>query len=151
MAKYRSQLATLHQLRSSARDAQRSRVADALRAEAAVAEQLQAVDTEIENAKNHQRQRRSGQMQVTALLEIERYELVLKAQAASLAKQQEAVAGELERRRTALSAAEQQVRVVEKLDERRRNDFKQAEDRREQKEMDEIATQQFLRNRQPLN
>lgn len=147
MAKYRSKLTALHRIRSFARDAQQARVADAVRAEAAIEDQASAVASEISAAKAHQREVRTAGLDVQRVLASERYELVLRAQAAGLAKQQEAVAAELERRRADLAAAEQQVRVVEKIDERRKEQFERAELVREQKQMDEIATQQFLRQR----
>lgn len=145
MSNYRSKLASIHRLRVAARDAQQVRVADALRADGALSEQLVAVGNECEVAKQQHRQTRSGAFSVATLLEIERYELVLKAQQATLEKQRAAVTEELERRYADLQSAEQQVRVIEKLDERRQQEFDHAEVQREQRQIDEIANTQFIR------
>lgn len=147
MANYRSKLASVLRLRTAARDAQQARVADALRAEAAIADQLSAVQQEFSTAKQQHRQARNGAVNVASLLEIERYELVLKTQYAALEQQRDAVAEELERRYANLRSAEQQVRVIEKLDVRRQRDFDRDEIRCEQAALDEIANTQFIRSR----
>ncbi len=145
MAHYRSNLASLRKLRCAAHDAQSQRVADAQRAAAALDEQAAAVNADLAAATESHRLVREGEFSVTRILEIERYELVLKAEEATISKQQDAVGAELERRRTELALAEQQLRVVEKLDARRRREFEQQEARREQASLDEIGTNQFLR------
>lgn len=147
MAVYRSKLETLEKLRTAARDEQLRRVADAIRAEAALADQMAAVHAEIEAAKQHQRSLRQDSPNVHALLETERYELLLKRQAADIERQQQAVSEERERRQQELAGAEQQLRVVEKIDDRRRRAYEQQQRRTEQALMDEIATRQFLGRR----
>jgi flagellar export protein FliJ len=145
MPKYQSNLIALKKVRESARDAQRARVADALRAEAAIYEQITALEAELRSMATAQRELRRGSPNVSTLLEMERYELMLRGQAASLSHQKQTVAQELERRRADLAVADQQVRVVEKIDDRRDRDFVRQEARREQRDMDEIAAQHFLR------
>ena len=147
MAHYRSNLLSLHKLRTAARDTQQQRVADALRAEAALNEQVATIQAEAAAIKRVHRMARVGEFSVSRVLEIERYELVLKARTTDLTKQQEAVAFEVERRREELAIAEQQLRVVEKLDDRRRREFERREARQEQAILDEIATDQYLRKR----
>lgn len=145
MAAYRSNLNTLHKLRIAARDQQRHRVADGLRAEAALAEQAYSVEAERQALAQSQRAMRSGEVNVSRLLEVERYEVLLSSQAEHIAQQRQLVASEIERRRADLAAAEQQVRVIEKLDDRRRREFEREQARRDQSELDEVATNQFLR------
>lgn len=145
MPKYQSNLIALKKVREAARDAQRARVADALRAEAAIDEQITTVEAEIRSMATVQRELRRGTPNVSTLLEMERYELMLRGQAASLSSQKQTVAQELERRRVDLAIADQQVRVVEKIDDRREREFARQEARRDQRDMDEIAAQHFLR------
>jgi flagellar export protein FliJ len=145
MPKYQSNLIALKKVREAARDAQRARVADALRAEAAIEEQITAIEIELRGMATAQRELRRGNPNVSTLLEMERYELMLRGQAASLSSQKHTVAQELERRRADLAVADQQVRVVEKIDDRREREFVRQEARREQRDMDEIAAQHFLR------
>ena len=147
MANYHSKLESLHKVRVAARQAQQRRVADALRAQAALEEQVASLQYEVEAATQRHRDFRTGVIDVHQLMDIERYEAALKKQGDSLQQQITLVSTELERRYQDLSAAEQQVRVVEKLDERRRRAFEQAERRREQRELDEVATVQYVRKR----
>ena len=148
MSRYRSQLETLHQLRTRARDAQRARVADAMQAEAALDAKLMVIHQEAETGREMQRLARGdATIDPRAMLDMERYELLLKMEAGEIHKQKQIVQTELVQRRQVLAAAEQDLRVIEKLDERRREKFEQEERRREQRTMDEIATQQFLRKR----
>lgn len=147
MAVYRSKLKTLEKLRAATRDEKLRRVADALRAEAALADQFAALEAEMLAAKQHHQSLRSEQLDVQAILELERYELLLKTQSQAIATQQQTVADECRRRQEELSAAQQEVRVIEKLDDKRRKAFHQQERRVEQATMDELASQQFLRRR----
>ena len=144
---YQSKLKTLEKLRAGLRDEQLRRVADALRAEQALEQQRQTVDAEMAAARQYQQTLRQDRIDVNSLLATERYELLLKAQAAELANQQRTVAQERERRQVDLAAAQQQLRVIEKIDERRRKAFDQRQLRLEQAVMDELATQQFLRRK----
>jgi len=149
MATYRSKFAPLHKLRVAHRDAQQARLAQALRAQDQLEMQGRAIEAEIEAARQSQRQALEAEPNVTVLLETERYELVLKAQAAAVARQLEVVAAEVAQRRADLAAAQQEVRVIEKLDDRRRAAYEQQAERREQRRMDEVATNQYLRQQAP--
>ncbi|QDU55317.1 flagellar export protein FliJ [Aeoliella mucimassa] len=145
MSTYRSEFEALHKLRTRARDAHLARVADALRADTALSEQLTALDVQAQESRQMQLRARGKTIDPRIIMDLERYELVLKTQAASIHQQQQAVREELQKRRQQLAEAEQQVRVIEKLDDRRRERFEQEQARIEQRTMDEIATQQFLR------
>lgn len=71
MSTYRSNLTSLHKLRTAVRDTQRERVADAIRADAALGEQTMNVRTEIDAAKAHHRAMRTGNFNVAQLLELD--------------------------------------------------------------------------------
>jgi flagellar export protein FliJ len=65
---------------------------------------------------------------------------VLRAQQAALKNQAELLAQEVERRRERLVESDRQVRVLDKLDERKRHEHRQAAERAEVKEFDEVAS-----------
>lgn len=145
MSRSQSELEALTKLRTRARDAQRARVADAVQAEAALDTQLEEIDREVTAMREKQRQSRGGAINARTVLEIERYEMLLKTNAIEIHRQKQTIRQELERRMSDLAVAEQQLKAVEKLEERRRQRFQQAAEKKEQRELDEIATQLFLR------
>jgi flagellar FliJ protein len=137
---FRFRLATVQRLREAARDARRGELAQALRA----AEMLRARREEIEaqlQATRGEIARRSapGAADVDALMAAHRYEQTLRAERAGVQQQEKQVQAELERRRDALVEADRAVRVLEMLHERRAAEYQTSEDRREQRELDQIA------------
>ena len=149
MAKYKFRLETLQKVREAHRDQQRSALAEAFRAEQVLAEnraQLAAEDFEVQKLKRSATEEKY--LNVNKLLEAQRYELLLRAQAQELAKQSVLLEAETERRRQTLVEADREVRVLELLDERlRRGHYREAE-KKETKLLDEAATVGWRLNRE---
>jgi flagellar FliJ protein len=149
MAKYKFRLETLQKVREAHRDQQRSALAEAFRAEQVLAEnraQLAAEEIELRQLKRSASDERY--LDVNRLLEAQRYELLLRAQAQELEKQAVLLAAETERRRHVLVEADREVRVLELLNERyRRAHYREAE-RKETKLLDEAATVRWRLNRE---
>jgi flagellar export protein FliJ len=146
MPPFRFKLATLQRLRENERDERRSRLADAQRAEDIVNARIADIDAELGRLRDETGHRsRPGRMDVDALMELQRYELLLKAERQAAVQQRELVAAEVERRREALVVADREMRVLERLRETQQERHRQAEERHERKVLDEIATQGFSR------
>jgi flagellar protein FliJ len=127
-------------LRIAARDERRKSLADALRAESIVSEQIASMEKDIAAAREASRAAASpGLIQVERLLSFNRHELLLDANRRALVKQKEKIAEEAEIRRRALVEADRDVRALEKLRERYDRERLIAEDRREQAELDQTA------------
>jgi len=140
MSKYRFRLETLQKLRSARRDELRGALADAYRAEQILADQRTALGGEMAALRESQRATlTAATLDVNQLIESQRYEMVLEAQQRLLTDQAQRLAIEVERRRLAVVEADRSVRVLEKLDERRRTEHRKDQERRETKEIDEIA------------
>lgn len=140
MARFRFRLATLQRLREAARDEKCAQLADAYRAAQILDERIAEVDREIAELRQSSSQTmQTGHIDVDRLLQAHRYEIILRAQRKGFEQQQQQVAAEIERRRLALVEADRQVRVLEKLREKKLQEFAQAEMRRDQKLMDELA------------
>ncbi len=141
MAKYQFRLQTLHKVREAHRDEQRAALAEAFRAEQVLAENRAQLMIEKQELRELQRSATNGQyMDVNRLLEVQRYELLLKAQSQELAKQAVLLSAETERRRQQLVEADREVRVLEMLDERNRRAHALEAQRAETKRLDEAAT-----------
>ncbi len=146
MAQFQFRLATLLRLRETTRDERRSQLAEAYQAEQVLTEQRQQMDRELQELRNaYQSAGRPGKLDADRLLDVQRYELVMKVQIQTLAEQQQRLAVEVERRREALVAADREVRVLEKLRETQRSHHEQEEHLREVKQWDEVATQRHAR------
>ena len=89
----------------------------------------------------------SGEISVDWVMELRRYEVVLKTQLAQVMEQMEQIGGEVERRRDLLASADQEVRVLERLEAKQKNEWLKREQRLEQFENDEAAGQIFFRRR----
>lgn len=133
-------LQSVMKLRIAARDERRKSLADALRAESIVSEQIAAMEKEIAEAREAARGAAApGVIHVDRLLNFNRHELLLDANRRALIKQKEKIAEEAEIRRRALVEADRDVRALEKLRERYDREQLLAEDRREQAELDQTA------------
>ena len=140
MAKFQFRLATLLKLREAARDERRMHLAEAYQAEEKLAEhqhelkdQLAALRAQYADASA------PGSVQIDALVEHQRFELVLKAQQQVVEQQGKLLDGEIERRRQALMQADREVRVLEKLREKQSERHRHDEAIAEIKQLDEIA------------
>jgi flagellar protein FliJ len=142
MADFRFRLATLLQLREAARDQRRVALAETCRADEELAGQLTAVGLECRQLQVERRQAAApGEVNIDQLVDAHRYVLSLRSQKNELIEQRNALAEEMERRRTALIEADRNVQVLEKLRERRFDRYRLEEERRAAKQLDEIALQ----------
>ena len=141
MAKFRFRLSTLQKLRETHRDEMRSKLAEAFQAERLLGEQVEAIHVEeAELQQVHRSSLQTGTTDVNQLLNVQRYSASLKGQLATMEKQMQMLATEIEKRRLALVEADQQVRVLEKLRERQLDTHRSKAMRAEAKVMDEIAS-----------
>lgn len=133
-------LQTLLRLRQSDRNERRAELAKALRAEAMLQDQLQALaEQQSATAARAALLKSPGQADVDALLQTHRYAGVLALQQRTLEGQLAQVRAECERRRLALVEADRQVQVLEKLRARQDAAFRHEQARAETKELDELA------------
>ena len=146
MAKFKFRLASLLQLRESAREERQQQLAEAYRVDDVLKGQAAEIDEEINATVAFGRQSASpGDINVDRLVAIQRHELLLKAQRANLTEQLNTVATEIERRRLALVEANRDVRVLEKLRDNQQRKHREHENRREIKQLDEVAQLQRMR------
>jgi len=146
MPPYRFRLTTLLRIRDAERDEKRASLADAQRAQEIVGAQIEQLQNGLGRLQRENALlARPGRVDVDALVDRQRFELLLKAQRHQAEEQHRLVAAEVQRRREALIVADQEVRVLERLRETQRDRHKSDEERREHKELDEIAAQQFVR------
>lgn len=144
-------LQTLLRLRLAERDQRRAELAKAIRAEEMLHGEVREVEQEQrETQERSQLLKSPGAADVDALLQTHRYEIVLVARHRQLATQIAQVEAETERRRLALIEADRNVRVLEKLRERQSGAFYKEAERRETKQLDEMAMIGFTRRREVL-
>jgi flagellar FliJ protein len=133
-------LQSVLKLRIAARDERRKSLADALRAESIVSEQMTKLSQEIEDLREASRSAAlPGVIQVDQLLTLNRHELLVNANRKALEGQRQKIAQEIEVRRLALVEADRDVKALEKLRERQEREQEITADRREQAELDQIA------------
>jgi flagellar FliJ protein len=141
MAKFRFRLATLQKLRELHRDELRAKLAEAVRANQILEEQLNQVASEIDSLLSMRRQAVQGaQVNVDPLLEAQRYHGVLLSQQATMHEQSRLLLAEIERRRQSVVEADRQVKVLEKLHDRKLEEYRRNEQRVETKILDEVAS-----------
>jgi flagellar FliJ protein len=140
MARFKFRLATLLKLREAARDERRAELAQAYRADEALGSLLDQARAELDSLRERCRGAVGpGAIDIDRLIELQRYEIVLKNQQRHLNEQRGRLAAEIERRRVALLAANREVRVLEKLREHQLEQHRQAENRLDIKRLDEVA------------
>ena len=133
-------LQSVMKLRIAARDERRKSLADALRAESIVSEQITSMEKDIAAAREASRAAASpGLIQVERLLSFNRHELLLDANRRALIKQKKRSPKRLRFADRALVEADRDVKALEKLRERDDRERLIAEDRREQAELDQTA------------
>jgi len=146
MADYHFKLQTVLRLRITERDSRLAELAKAHRAEEILREQQAKLSGEIAASQAATRQMSEpGQANIDGLLQLHRYELVLKIQGQQLSAQLVQVQAESERRRLAVVEADRQVRVLEKLRERQRMQHQVTLAKRETKQLDEVAVVAYAR------
>jgi flagellar protein FliJ len=133
-------LQSVLKLRLATRDERRKSLADALRADTIVSEQMAKITVEITELRDIFRGAATpGVIEVDRLLTLNRHELLLDANRKSLTSQRKKIAEEIEIRRLALVEADRDVKALEKLRERQERESQMQLDRREQAELDQIA------------
>lgn len=148
MPKFRYRLETLLRLRIAVRDERRAELAKAQRAEDVLLGQLDDLEAERNDLVTRSRRLAApGPADIDGLLRSHRYELVLKAQGRQLAEQLKQVRAEIDRRHAALVEADRHVRVLEKLRERKLAAHQTSEAKIENKQLDDMATMRFARQR----
>jgi flagellar FliJ protein len=146
MPKFKFRLATLLRLREATRDERRAELAEAYRADDLLQEHLHRVGRELNWLRTQCRKFAGpGTVDVDRLVEAQRYELTLRVQRTQLTGQRQTVGAEIDRRRQALLAADRDVRLLEKLREKQARRHLQEENRREIKQLDEVAGQRSTR------
>jgi flagellar FliJ protein len=143
-------MATLLRLREAARDDRRAELAEALRAHDIVSTWIDQVNRELEDLRGSCRQAAGpGTVDVDHLAASQRYELLLKAKRQQLQTQQQRLVPEIERRRQALVHANREVRVLEKLRENQHDRYREEENRRQIKILDEVAQVRVFKEDDP--
>ena len=146
MAKYRFPLETLAKVRSHRRDERRQRLADAYRADAVLAEQRRQIDAQLAELQEIRRTATAAKyVDVNCLAAAGRYEPLLQSHRQTIEEQQRLLDEEIERRRVDLVEADREVRVLERLDERYRTEHRELAQRTENKQLDDVACQTWLR------
>ena len=140
MSKFKFRLETLLRLRDSVRDERRAELAQAYHAGEILEQRQHEIEDELGNLAQQSRKAASpGPMDVDRLLDVRRYELVLRSQQQLAGQQQEALDAEIERRRQAVVEANREVRVLETLREKQQDRHRHEQTRQEIKELDEAA------------
>jgi flagellar export protein FliJ len=143
-------MATLLRLREAARDDRRAELAEALRAHDTICTWIDQVNRELEDLRSTcRRVAGPGTVDVDLLTTAQRYELLLKAKRQQLQGQKERLMPEIERRRQALVHANRDVRVLEKLRENQHDRYREEENRRQIKILDEVAQVHSLKEDDP--
>jgi flagellar export protein FliJ len=144
MAGFTFRLASLLRVRESLRDEKRLALAQALRADAILENQLHAIQAELALLRADARRAvAGGPLNLDRLLDRQRYELLLRAEETGVQRQRGLLAEEIERRRGALVEADREVRVLEKVRDVQRWRHQQQEQRRELAQLDEIALRPY--------
>jgi len=138
MPPFRFRLQTLERLREAARDTCREQLAEALRIDTGLVEQLEKLQADARLARELQTVP-AGKVDVDRLLEAQRYEAMVGVEIRHVESQRAQVAVEIERRRAVLMEADREVKVLEKLKAVRRREYDEAAQRQEMKQLDESA------------
>ena len=148
MAKFKFRLDTLLRLRGITRDQRRQRLAQAYEADDILKRQQEELKRELAQLmENCRRASGPGPVRIDHLLEAQRYEVVLRDHGQQAGEQRKAVTAEIGLRHQALVEADREVRVLEKLREKQLRRYRHEENRREIKQLDEVAGQLAARER----
>jgi flagellar FliJ protein len=138
MKKFQFRLDSLVRLREAVRDERRSQLAEAMRIQASLEEDMQQLRLKLDEARQMHTAPR-GAVDIDRLLVAERYEMVLLLEKHKLEQQQANMNAEVEKRRQALVWADQDVRVLEKLRETQFQRWRAGSERDALEHLDEIA------------
>ncbi len=140
MASFQFRLKTLLAMCESLRDERKAELAESLAELRVLDERRGSIERELDGLKQRCREGAApGRLDVGSLMTSHRYELVLREELKTLARQEQALAAEIELRRQAVVAADGEVRVLEKLEEKQLAQFRQQQALAESKQLDEVA------------
>jgi flagellar export protein FliJ len=146
MRPFRFRLKTLLRLREAARDERRLALAQALRADAVLEERLTDLRGELSQMRREAREHLiAGTLDVDRLLDRQRFELVLRAEQATVEQQRQLLVREIENRRQALIEADREVRVLEKARNLYQERHQAEAERQELAALDETALRPYQR------
>jgi flagellar protein FliJ len=137
MSQFRFRLDTLLRLKKIARDERRTQLADAQRAEVAIAERQNELGQRQEQLEDQRRAIGRGPLDVARWIDADRYAQTLRAEQTDLAWQRENAAAEVERCRQHLVEADREVKTLEKLRDRQYETHRIDESRRESRANEE--------------
>ncbi len=141
MKRFQPRFAIISRIRENERDAKRQSLADAYRAESILQEQKKELLEQITEVLNIRREvTHAKKLQPSILMTSQRYEHDLRAQVQRIDEDITAVRKEIDKRQEELILAEKEVRTLEVLNERLRAEHRIAEQREEQKLLDEVAS-----------
>ena len=145
MKKFNFRFTTLLKLREADRDQKRSELADAQRALEMIDGRIRELETEMGAARQATQSAVSvGDVEVDALLDNQRYELLLIAEKKSAETQRAEVSEETERRRAAVVDADRQVKTLEKLREKQQQRHRVTQGNYNAKQLDEAAVRSHV-------
>jgi flagellar protein FliJ len=146
MARFEFRLRALLKAREATRDARRVELAQAQAADRELQQHRAALESELGGQQAWLRLGAApGRLDIDRLRTADGYDLILRRELRGLAEQQQALAGEIERRREDVVAADREVRVLEKLRKRQHQQFRQQQALAETKELDEVAARAVYR------
>ncbi|MDZ4818162.1 MAG: flagellar export protein FliJ [Planctomycetota bacterium] len=145
MSTFRFRLATLQRLREQDRDEKRAHLADAERAEQIVLDRLAEIDQELDQLRQKTQQVASpGVVDLDALMEVQRYDMLLKFEQAHARQQHQVVSQEVLKRRETLLASDREVKVLELLRDKQAENHRQEEEKKSNQLIDEVAGRGYL-------
>jgi flagellar protein FliJ len=146
MTRFQFRLQSMLRLAESQRDERRRELAAALEAVEVLRGRHETLDEEIQQIRQLRCAASLGEnVRVEQLLDASRYELLLRSQLTEIENQQTQVDEELERRRLILVEANRHVQTLKKLRERKLAEHQLEEDRKQQRLLDEVAAQRYMR------
>lgn len=148
MANFRFRLKAVATLREQARDRLAEALAEVQEAQRIVAEQINQLQREIEEALKQRHMASIGIVRIDRLLLVQRHQLMLEAQRDQANQQLKLLEEEYDRRRALLVEAEKEVKAMERLKETQQARWNQDQLIAEQKQMDEWASTQYKRLKQ---
>jgi flagellar FliJ protein len=138
MAKFTFRLDTVLKLRVAERDRCRIALAESLARVQQLDQRIEALASEL-RAVAQAHAVRPGAVDVERLLAADRYAVTLRQERTGCEQERRALEQEVAARRAALLAADQEARMLEKLREKQQAQFEADAERRQQRELDEIA------------
>jgi len=147
MATFR--LATLHKLRERDRDVAGKAVQEVRGAMEILDERQREIEESNRSMDAYRKQASTGAINLQQILDAQRFQMVLAAQASQIAEQQGTLRQELERCQFALLKCQQDVKSLEKLREQRDDAALNLELGKQQERLDEWSSIRHATNSQP--